>query len=149
MLLVLVMILPLWMLRDLHITTAQKLGLSVTVSLVVIDIMFDILRTIYTVGAYAASFPNANAVWDLCEPTIAVMVCALPTYRTLLHRKKPAPSTSYQNLGPSERSTRGTGKSDSRTAESSIQHEMDSMSGYSLRSTTSQSALGRPEQEHV
>lgn len=79
---------------------------------------------------------NANAVWALCEPTIAVMVCALPTYRSLLSRKKSPAPTSYANLVQ----TRSTGKSgDSRST--SVPHELDMVSGHSLHSTASQTAL--------
>jgi hypothetical protein len=118
------MLLPLGMLHDLHITTGKKLGVAAIAALVVIDILFDILRTIYTIGSYAANFPNANAVWALCEPTIAVMICALPTYRSVLPNHRPAPSSTYQNL----RGTHTTRQTESQKSQThSGTHEMDDM----------------------
>ncbi|EDN98989.1 predicted protein [Sclerotinia sclerotiorum 1980 UF-70] len=137
----LAMTLPLGMLRAMKMSRSRKLGLAAIAALVVIDIVFDILRTIYTVGSYESTFPNANAVWALCEPTIAVMVCALPTYRTLLFRKTPEPSTSYQGM----RGTRSTRKNNIRNT--STPHEMDDISAYSLAST--QSVLGNHAEAHV
>ncbi|KAM0130951.1 hypothetical protein ACHAQE_005252 [Botrytis cinerea] len=135
------MLLPLGMLRAMHMPTSRKLGVAAIAGLVVIDILFDVLRTIYTVGSYTSSFPNANAVWALCEPTIAVMVCALPPYRTLLFRKKIEPSTSYQGM----HGTRSTRKTKSRNT--STPHEMDDMSAYSLAST--RSVLGHHADVHA
>ncbi|TAQ87319.1 hypothetical protein B7494_g4369 [Chlorociboria aeruginascens] len=131
---ILTMALPLGMLREIRISIAQKLGLAGIAGLVIIDIVFDILRTVYTVGDYADSFPNANAVWALLEPTIAVMVCALPTYRSLLSKQKPVPSTTYDTL----RGTTTTQKTASQITSdaATLSHEMDNMSAYtsSLRS---------------
>ncbi|APA13286.1 hypothetical protein sscle_10g080560 [Sclerotinia sclerotiorum 1980 UF-70] len=138
---IITMTLPLGMLRAMKMSRSRKLGLAAIAALVVIDIVFDILRTIYTVGSYESTFPNANAVWALCEPTIAVMVCALPTYRTLLFRKTPEPSTSYQGM----RGTRSTRKNNIRNT--STPHEMDDISAYSLAST--QSVLGNHAEAHV
>lgn len=49
------MILPMWMIKSLHITTAQKLGLAFVAGLVLIDIGFDILRTVFTIDENASS----------------------------------------------------------------------------------------------
>ncbi|KAF7933280.1 hypothetical protein BELL_0342g00090 [Botrytis elliptica] len=138
---ILTMTLPLGMLRAMHMPTSRKLGVAAIAGLVIIDILFDVLRTIYTVGSYTSSFPNANAVWALCEPTIAVMVCALPPYRTLLFRKKIDPSTSYQGMHGT-RSTRKT-----KSGNTSRPHEMDDMSAYSLAST--RSVLGHHADVHA
>lgn len=134
------MLLPLWMLRNIKISRGKKIGLASIAGLVIIDILFDILRTVYTIGSYAANFPNANAVWALCEPTIAVIVCALPTYRALLSRNKPEQSTSYQNLRGMS-SSRKTESQKSHTA--SIPREMDDMSAsvYSSRANLKPSSL--------
>ncbi|KAF5875879.1 uncharacterized protein Bfra_002275 [Botrytis fragariae] len=133
--------LPLGMLRAMHMPTSRKLGVAAIAGLVIIDILFDVLRTIYTEGSYTNPFPNANAVWALCEPTIAVMVCALPPYRTLLFRKKIEPSTSYQGMHGT-RSTRKT-----KSGNTSSPHEMDDMSVYILAST--RSVLGHHADVHA
>lgn len=116
------MLLPLGMLRAMHITTAQKWGLAGVAGLVVIDIIFDILRTIFTIGSYATTFPNANAVWALCEPSIAVMICGLPIYRSLLSRKTQPTSTSYEEI----QKERNSKKINSRTTPTTP-YEMDTM----------------------
>ena len=52
-----------------------------------IDIIFDILRTVWTLIGDLSNFPDANIFWAFCEPTVAVMVCALPSYRELLSKR--------------------------------------------------------------
>ena len=94
----LIIALPIVMLRRLQISMVHKIGLGFVFFLVAVDIVFDLLRTVYTLDADASSFPDANTVWALCEPTIAVMICALPSYRSLLpKRSKPSPQ-SYEEL---------------------------------------------------
>jgi len=136
---VLTMLLPLWMLRNIQISRGKKIGLASIAGLVIIDILFDILRTVYTIGSYAANFPNANSVWALCEPTIAVIICALPTYRALLSRNKPEQSTSYQNL----RGLSSVKTEPQKSHTASISHEMDEMSAsvYSSRAILKPSSL--------
>ncbi|TGO14303.1 hypothetical protein BTUL_0055g00530 [Botrytis tulipae] len=138
---ILTMTLPLGMLRAMHMPTSRKLGVAAIAGLVIIDILFDVLRTIYTVGSYTSTFPNGNAVWALCEPTIAVMVCALPPIEHCFFEKKIDPSTSY----PGMHGTRSTRKT--KSGNSSRPHEMDDMSAYSLAST--RSVLGHHADVHA
>ena len=86
------------MLRNLQMALSQKLGLAAIFAIVIIDIIFDILRTVYFNSAVLSQFPDVSAVWDLCEPSIAVIVCSLPSYRTLLSRQKSDASVPYQNM---------------------------------------------------
>lgn len=106
---------------------SQKVGLTAIFAIVAIDIVFDILRTVYTASSYLSQFPDANAVWALCEPAIAVMICALPSYRGLLPRQSPTSSTPY---GGSDREAL------KRRHELRIATEMDNLSAYSLHSGT-------------
>jgi len=137
---IMTMILPLGMLRTLHITTAQKLGLIGVTALVFIDIVFDILRTVYTLGATGSGFPDANDVWDICEPAIAVIVCALPVYRGLLTPKKHVTSTSYEELGGAKTSKGSNSRTTTRP------YEMDTMRTYDSESAT---ILRIPEEVHA
>lgn len=121
------MALPLGMLRSLHMARSQKIGLAAIFTIVVIDIVFDILRTVYTASAYLSQFPDANAVWALCEPSVAVMVCALPSYRGLLSRHNRGSSTLYGN---SDREALKRGHELRRAT------VMDDLSAYSLHSGT-------------
>jgi hypothetical protein len=77
------MVLPMAMLRTLLMKTSQKIGIYLVFSLVLIIITFDILRTVFTLQM-RPDFQDENAIWAILEPTIAVMVCALPCYRGLL-----------------------------------------------------------------
>lgn len=113
----LAMLLPLGMLRELRISTAQKFGLAAVTSFVFIDIAFDIVRTLTTLGAVTGEFINANDVWILCELNIAVMVCALPIYRSLINRKKHTTSTSYEELGRAKASAGSKSRTTVRTYE--------------------------------
>ena len=95
-----VIVLPLWMLQTLQMSTSRKVGLAVLFSIAITDVIFDITRTIYSVngGAFAL-----DTIWDILEPTIAVIVSSLPTYKALLGvtKMKKKRNPSYQNLNQS------------------------------------------------
>jgi len=135
----LVIALPIVMLRKLTMDRSDKLGLAGLFALVMVIIVFEILRSYYTIDAQASSFPDANAVWALCEPTIAVIVCALPSYRTILPSKRRRAERSYMELlreseMNSKRSKASASKSNTlhgRTEHSSVSEnwEMEPMPG--------------------
>ncbi|PVH94103.1 hypothetical protein DM02DRAFT_540184 [Periconia macrospinosa] len=81
----LLMILPISILRSLKMGIKQKLGLSFVFALVLIIVVLDILRTVYTLDQNLKEGQDANALWGVLEPSIAVIVCALPCYRGLLN----------------------------------------------------------------
>ncbi len=85
------------MLKSMRLRTSQKLGIALVFALVTIDILLDILRTVYTASLNFATFPDHNILWVLLEPTIAVMVCALPCYRGLLSKKPTRSSVPWNN----------------------------------------------------
>ena len=92
-----VIFLPLWMLRRLQMPISQKLGLAALFLIAITDVIFDITRTAYTGGEIAV-----DAIWDVLEATIAVIVSSLPTYKALLGGgAKKERNTRYQNLGHS------------------------------------------------
>lgn len=78
------MILPIAMLKSIQMGIMQKIGLSVGFALVLIIVAMDILRVVYTLEMDLTEGQDANALWVILEPTIAVIVCALPCYRGLL-----------------------------------------------------------------
>ena len=78
------MILPIAMIKSLHMGFTQKIGLAVVFALVLVIVAMDILRTVYTLAMDLTEGQDANALWGILEPTIAVIVCALPCYRGLL-----------------------------------------------------------------
>lgn len=81
------------------IPIAQKFGVAGIFSVACIDVTMDILRTVYTDQKLDASL---NIVWDLLEPSIAVIVCAIPTYRALFtnaRKREAIRANSYKHLG--------------------------------------------------
>ena len=64
--------------------TPAKLGLAALFLIVTVIMLFDILRTAYSVNAYLLTFPDLLVIWSLCEPSAAVIVCALPIYKGIL-----------------------------------------------------------------
>ncbi|MCJ1383475.1 hypothetical protein MMC17_006589 [Xylographa soralifera] len=91
-----IMALPLWMLRGLRISRAQKIGLAAIFLIAFIDILFDILRTIYTVNGGAVGL---DTTFDILEPSIAVIISTLPTYRALfMTRRRTETGSSFSNI---------------------------------------------------
>jgi hypothetical protein len=88
------MALPVFMVttRMLQLQRSAKLGLIFIFSLVLVDIAFDITRTVYSLSDDLIHRTNHTALWSFLEPTIAVIVCALPCYKSLLTRKRPMQS---------------------------------------------------------
>jgi hypothetical protein len=80
----LVMVLPIAMLKSLHMGIMQKVGLAIVFALVLIIVAMDILRIVYTLAMDLSESQDSNALWGILEPTIAVIVCALPCYRGFL-----------------------------------------------------------------
>jgi len=98
------MALPLWMIYQLKLRTAHKIGLAFVFALAFVDIVFDILRTIYTVNGGALAL---DTLWDILEPTIAVIISCLPTYCVLLKStKEPQPASTYATLEDESKGTR-------------------------------------------
>ncbi|KAL8787522.1 MAG: hypothetical protein Q9213_002180 [Squamulea squamosa] len=92
----LVIILPLWMIRGLQISTSRKVGLAGLFLIAIIDVIFDITRTIYTVDGGAVAL---DTIWDILEPTIAVIVSSLPTYKALFGTTRKKQDSVYDALG--------------------------------------------------
>lgn len=84
----LVIVLPLAILKQMLTGTRQRLGLSVIFGLVVFNIVFEILRTVYSLSRDAERFPDQYDMWCFLQATSAVTVCALPCYAGLLSRRK-------------------------------------------------------------
>lgn len=61
--------------------TSKKIGLACVFSLGLIIIVLDILRIALGDGGGIISLAS---LWDVLEPSIAVIVSTLPTYRSLL-----------------------------------------------------------------
>ena len=92
-----VIFLPLWMLPRLQMPMGRKLGLAALFLIAISDVIFDIIRTVSTGG----EGNNYYTIWDILEPTIAVILSSLPTYKALLGSARQERNTRYQNLGHS------------------------------------------------
>ena len=124
------MLLPLWMLHNLQIQTIQKLGLACLFLLAMIDILFDILRTTHRIsGIYGQA---VAATWDILEPTIAVIISCLPSYRALFKLSRSEPLVQYNTLHYNAKATTTHAKRDAYRFRSDI-------AGFELRSSVSSS----------
>ena len=85
----LILALPLAMIRRLHVSKEQKIGIAAVFALVVVDIVMGIIRNTAWILAHLDKEPSEASiiiatVMAICEPNIAVIVCALPAYGVLL-----------------------------------------------------------------
>ncbi|KAF2111195.1 hypothetical protein BDV96DRAFT_582732 [Lophiotrema nucula] len=118
---ILLVTLPLTMLRSLQMRMREKIGLAFIFGLVLIDIAFAILRVVFTITETFKSVPDRNTLWSSLDPIVAVMVCTLPCYRSVLSfdRTKPiirTPHVSFHSsnlTGPSKISSLSTHKAHS------------------------------------
>lgn len=105
----LIMIMPLPVIRRLQISKAQKIGITAVFGLVLVDIVMGVLRNSMVICEYShpdliplgsASCLTVAAIMSVCEPCIAVVVCALPAYGVLLptiHKRRNQAKRQRQN----------------------------------------------------
>ena len=134
-----VILLPLWMLRRLQMPIGRKLGLAALFLIAITDVIFDITRTVYTVHGGAVAL---DTIWDILEPTIAVIVSSLPTYKALLGGAKKERNTRYQNLGHSggdvwhSKSSNNANQADSVELSKSSTRGLEALPDYGLERST-------------
>lgn len=90
----LVLALPIAFIKKLHMSTSKKISIAGIFAIAVIDIVVGIIRIVSVLQknlsvnletGYVDSVSDLMADWlSIFEPAIAVIVCALPTYRVLL-----------------------------------------------------------------
>ena len=76
------------MLKPLLMKTSQKIELAIIFSLVIVNMVMTILRTVYSINVDFIKYPHQNVLWYFLQVTISVIVCALPCYRGMLSRKR-------------------------------------------------------------
>jgi hypothetical protein len=80
----LVLILPICTLIF-HLTSRHlKISVGLIFGLVLINIVFELLRTLYALNGDAAKYPDQYDMWCALQITSAVIVCALPCFGGLL-----------------------------------------------------------------
>ena len=92
----LILALPLVQIRKLQMSTTKKISVAAVFILIVVDIIGGIIRNAASVGSDFATNNaqlclDVNLIWMVVEPSIAVIVCAMPAYRVLLPRSPPKP----------------------------------------------------------
>lgn len=83
-----VMALPIAMLRPLRMRIAQKVALGVIFGLVLINMVFEVLRTILVIAVDLQRFQGHGVLCFILQATMTVIVCTLPCYRGLLLKRK-------------------------------------------------------------
>lgn len=80
--------LPLPMIRRLQMSRVQRMSIAAVFALVAVDIIMGIMRNATYICSVLGTDYNyctyVTVVMSICEPSIAVIVCALPAYRVLL-----------------------------------------------------------------
>lgn len=76
------------MLKRMHMSTQKTLGVAICFGLVIINVVFEILRTVNTLSEDREKFPDGNVSWCFLQISTAVIICALPCYGGLFSRKK-------------------------------------------------------------
>lgn len=94
------------MLHTLQMRIGQKLGLAAIFLVALVDIAFDIFRTIYSLSGVA----GLDIMGDILEATIAVIISCLPTYRALFSHPRPRKQTMNENFEPASKNIRYTGR---------------------------------------
>ena len=90
------MVLPWYIIRKLQMTLSKKLGLVAILSVALVTVAFDILRTVKSLdqGIFSAS-----SLYTSLEVTFAVIVSCLPIYRALLHTTRKTKASDDVNGG--------------------------------------------------
>lgn len=82
------MVVPLVLLRYIQINKRQKIALAAIFSVGGFIIAFAILRIAMINPATNQADPIWLAFWTVLESTVAIIVCSLPTFRSLIGHKK-------------------------------------------------------------
>ncbi|MCJ1324242.1 hypothetical protein MMC10_000904 [Thelotrema lepadinum] len=97
--------LPLIFIRNLQMSTAQKLSAGAVFALIAIDIVMGLMRNIIAATDSSlgdltpnTSLPDVDVVLQTFEPSLAVIVCALPAYRSLLPTQQKRVNNRYESV---------------------------------------------------
>lgn len=88
------MMLPLAMIRKLRMRLQEKIVLALVFGLVLVDISFATLSFVYFMASLESEALETklwNALWANLDPIVAVLVCTLPCYRSVVSPKRTQP----------------------------------------------------------
>ncbi|KAF2729981.1 hypothetical protein EJ04DRAFT_501336 [Polyplosphaeria fusca] len=91
---------PMIMVRRLGLQTAQKIGLVVIFCIVFVNILLNLLRTVFSLVPSLSQFPSEYLLWIWLQATTAVVVCGLPCFGFLLSRKREVTAPVFETLTP-------------------------------------------------
>lgn len=89
------MALPLFMLKNLKMRISQKAGLACLFLIAIVVVILDIFRIALGDGDGSISLAS---LWDVLEPSIAVIISTLPTYRALFVSVNNPRASSYKTI---------------------------------------------------
>ncbi|MCJ1326312.1 hypothetical protein MMC10_002976 [Thelotrema lepadinum] len=92
----LILALPLVQIRKLQMSRTKRMSVAAVFILITIDIVSGIIRNAASIGSdFATDDPQLclcmNTILQVVEPSIAVIVCAMPAYRVILPSSPPKP----------------------------------------------------------
>lgn len=103
------------MLHHLRLSFAQKVGLVIVFCLGFVDIVFDVLRTVYSIST-TESWQVLFLYFEQLEPAIAVLLSALPPYQSLLKSGLANVASKGRSLvGASQNASRAQSRTGSRS----------------------------------
>lgn len=127
----LILALPIKMIWNMHLAKDQKIGITAVFAVTVIDIILGTIRNIaYLTTGLGSVESNSNnpgsntIISDLLligEPCIAVMVCAVPTYRVLL----PSSRRRRKNVAELQRTSADPGQTTLNTSGQTLETEIE------------------------
>lgn len=146
---VIVMVLPFWMLKNLQVRRRQKAALAFIFSFAMFCIILDILRTVQALR-------SKQALYTVLELNLNVMIACLPTYRALLnmeHLRKFSLISRFSSWASSKASfgKNSYGKNDTWESKDSEGHSLGSSGSLSSTNRDYPARyvfVGRPEHLH-
>jgi hypothetical protein len=78
------MALPITMLRKLKMRLSEKIGLCFVFAIVLVDVLFAVLRVVFTLESVYSTAADKNTLWTTLDPIMAVLICTMPCYRHVL-----------------------------------------------------------------
>lgn len=95
-----IIVLPLIPIRKLNMPMSRKIGVAAIFMIIIIDTAISITRNVGVVlAAYGSPTDTSGSVDLVCqvvEPALAVLVCSLPAYKTLVLKFRSRRSSSYE-----------------------------------------------------
>jgi len=132
-----IMVLPLVMLPGLNMRSSQKFGIAGIFCLSLVIVALEIARIVESLKGTGTSL---NTLWTNMETSIAVIVSCMPTYNTLISKRKRHAiidnTSAYNKLSASKR----TGHADSSSKSLTVASE-----NYNDDTATSKSGVNTSE----